>query len=335
MKALLSFAAGGPRTLRLAEVAEPEPAAGQVRIAVRCCAVGYPDLLLIQDKYQLKPPRPFAPGSEVAGVIDSLGPGIGDFRVGDSVVAMTGLGGMAELALADAHSCFRVPSSMPWPEAATFLTAYSTSYYALKHCGRLNEGETLLVLGAAGGVGLAAVELGKVFGARVIAAVSSSGKAKVAAEHGADEVLIYPAQVMDTSSLGKAFKEACAPGGANVIYDAVGGSYSESALRSIAWNGRFLVVGFPAGIASIPLNLPLLKGCSIVGVYLGAHARLEREAFRNDVSELMLLFAQNRLRPLVSETFPLEQGAEAISRLAERTAMGRVVVTMPALSHTA
>ncbi|NCW56083.1 MAG: NADPH:quinone oxidoreductase family protein [Gammaproteobacteria bacterium] len=275
MKALLSEAPGTPDTLVLREIAEPVPGRGQVRIAVRYCGINYPDVLVIEDKYQFKPPRPFAPGSEMSGVIDAVGDGVTAFKVGDAVIAAATSGGLAEKAVTAANACVPMPEGMPFDVAAGLIFTYGTSYHALVNRGELRAGETLLVLGAAGGVGLAAVEIGKALGARVVAAVSSESKAAAAREHGAEVTIVYPREGVDSRVLAAQFKEACGPKGANVIYDPVGGDYAEPALRTAAWKGRYLVIGFPAGIPKIPLNLTLLKGCDIRGVFWGAFRQQE------------------------------------------------------------
>jgi NADPH2:quinone reductase len=269
MKAILSKAPGGPDTLVLEDVADPIAGPGELVIAVKACAVNYPDVLIIEDKYQFKPPRPFSPGYEVAGLVASIGEGVTRFKVGDRIIGFGKSGGMAEQMLVEADRCTLLPDGMSFEEGASLIMTYGTSLHALKDRGRLKAGETLLVLGAAGGVGLAAVELGKAMGARVVAAVSSEDKAELALAHGADEAVVYPSGPFDDAgrkALAGFFKQAVGPKGADVIYDPVGGDYAEASLRAMAWEGRFLVVGFPAGIPRIPLNLALLKGVDIVGV---------------------------------------------------------------------
>ncbi len=331
MKALLSKAVGGPDTLVLDDLPDPKPTRGEVVIAVRAVGVNFPDVLIIEDKYQFKPERPFAPGGEVSGVVESLGEGVTHLKVGDRVLAMTGWGGMAEKLAVDASRCIPVPHEMGFDVAAGFVMTYGTSIHALKDRARLQAGETLLVLGAAGGVGLAAVELGKAMGARVVAAVSSEAKAAMARAHGADEAIVYPHGPFDkdqSKALAAQFKAACGPDGANVIYDPVGGGYAEPALRAIAWEGRYLVVGFPAGIPSIPLNLTLLKSCQIVGVFWGAFAARDPKGNQANLMELLGLWKSGAIKPEISEHYPLERGGEAIERLASRQAMGKVVVTV-------
>ena len=336
MKALISRQPGGPETLSFEEIAEPVAAAGEVRIAVSACSVNYPDLLIIQDLYQYKPPRPFAPGAEVAGVVDAVGEGVVNVRAGDRVLLCPARGGMAQKAVGLASQCWKIPDAMPFDEAASLLMTYGTSQHALKDCAQLRPGETLLVLGAAGGVGLAAVELGKAMGARVVAAASSESKLALARERGAVEGVQYPIGPLDKTAardLTERFKAACGADGAQVIYDAVGGDYTEAALRAIGWQGRHLVVGFPAGIPKLPLNLPLLKGCQIIGVFWGEFTRRESRLHAANVAELMTLYLDGRIRPAVLERFPLSRGAQAIARLGAREARGKVVVMMDEASQ--
>ena len=331
MKALRSHVVGGPETLTLDEVETPQPGPGQVRIKVRACAINYPDVLITKDMYQFKPPRPFAPGGELSGIVDAVGYGVTQCRPGDRVIAMMGNGGLAEEVLAPADKLFALPEDVSFQTGASLLMTYGTNMHGLLDRGRLQAGDTLLVLGAAGGVGLSAVELGKAYGARVIAAVSNEEKAAAAREHGADEVVIYPRAPFDkdqSKALAEAFKAACGPDGANVVYDIVGGDYSEPALRAIAWEGRFCVVGFPAGIARMPLNLTLLKSCDICGVFWGAFAARDPKANAAHIARLFELLKDGKINPRVSATFPLERGGEAIQLLAERKAIGKVVVTM-------
>ena len=331
MKAMLSRSVGGPETLVLEELPDPKPGPGEVVLAVKACGVNYPDLLIIEDKYQFKPPRPFAPGGEVAGVVESVGAGVTQLKAGDRVIGSTISGGMAQKLALKANDCFVMPAAMPFDQASALVLTYGTSIYALKDRAALKAGETLLVLGAAGGVGLSAVELGKAYGARVIAAVSSPDKLTFARKHGADDGVVYPAGPFDKAgarALADIFKKACGETGADVIYDPVGGDYSEAALRAIAWEGRFLVVGFPAGIARLPLNLTLLKSCQVVGVFWGAFTQRDPKANAANIAELMQLYAKGAIKPVVSERFPLARAGEAIARLGARKAMGKIVVTM-------
>ena len=329
MKALLSRAPGGPETLELAEIADPIPGPGQVLIATRAASINFPDTLMIRDLYQFKPARPFAPGGEVAGVVEAVGEGATKVKPGDRVLALTMHGGLAEKVLAPASKTFAIPDSVDFATASAFLFTYGTTIHALKDRGHIKPGDTLLVLGAAGGTGLSAVELGKAYGARVVAAVSSEEKAAVVRAAGADEVVIYPHAPLDkdqSKALAAAFKTACGPNGADVVYDAVGGDYSEPALRATAWEGRFLVIGFPAGIAKLPLNLMLLKSCDVCGVFWGAFTERDPQRFEAEVAELLDLLVQGKIGPRISQTLPLERGGEAIALLADRKALGKVVV---------
>jgi NADPH2:quinone reductase len=331
MRSVLSVAPGGPGSLVMGEAPVPQPTGAEVRIRVRAVGINYPDLLIIEDKYQYKPQRPFAPGAEVSGVVDALGPDARGLGVGDKVMAMAGWGGLAEYVCVPAGKCSPFPQEMPFDEAAAFLMTYGTSYHALRDRAGLKPGETLLVMGAAGGVGLAAVELGKALGARVVAAASSEAKLAVARAAGADETVLYPAQAPDRDgqrALAAAFKAACGADGASVIYDPVGGSYAEPALRAIAWEGRYLVVGFPAGIPSIPLNLPLLKSCDIRGVFWGAAIERDPEGHQKAVRELVELYRAGRIKPLIHARFGFGEASEAIAMLATRGVAGKVVVTM-------
>lgn len=329
MKALLSKQPGGPDTLILEEVADPVAGKGQVVVAVKACAINYPDFLIIEDKYQFKPPRPFAPGGEIAGVIESIGEGVTDWAVGDRVIAVTGHGGLVEKIAIEAFRLFRLPEGRSFEEGAALLLTYATTIHALLDRGHLREGHNLLVLGAAGGVGLAAVELGKAFGARVIAAVSSEEKAAAAKAAGADETLIYGRAPFDkdqSKALAEQFKAALGPQGADVIYDPVGGDYAEPALRSIAWEGRYLVVGFPAGIPKLPLNLTLLKSCDVCGVFWGAFAARDPKANAAHVAQLFRLWGEGKITPRVTETFALADAGQAIAKMAARAVIGKVVV---------
>ncbi len=331
MKAVLSKAVGGPETLVLENLPAPTAKPGWAVVSVKACGVNYPDVLIIEDKYQFKPPRPFAPGGEISGVVKEVGEGVTHIKAGDRVLGNTGWGGMAQELALEASRLIPIPDSMPFDEAAAFLMTYGTSYYALKDRGHLKAGETLLVLGAAGGVGLAAVELGAAMGARVIAAASSAEKVALPKSRGAEAGVVYPPGPFDRDgqkALADQFKQACGPNGADVIYDGVGGDYAEGALRCVAWGGRFLVVGFPAGIPRIPLNLALLKGCDIVGVFWGAAVGRDPAGHRRNVEALLALYAAGKIRPHVSEHFPLERAGEAIAHLASRKAMGKVVVTV-------
>ena len=329
MKALLSHQPGGPETLKVTDLRDPTPGPGELLIRVRAAAINYPDVLIIEDKYQLKPPRPFAPGGEIAGEVIGIGEGVADWNTGDRLIAVPGFGGLVEQIVVPARTAFRLPAERSFVDGAALLLTYATSIHALRDRGRLEAGQTLLVLGAAGGVGLAAVELGKARGARVIAAVSSEEKAQAAREGGADQALVYSRGPFDKDgqkALADQFKAAVGPAGADVIYDPVGGDYAEPALRAIAWEGRYLVVGFPAGIPRLPLNLTLLKSCDVCGVFWGAFAMRDPQANAAHVTELFSLWNECKIAPRVSATYPLERAGEAISAMAARQVIGKLVV---------
>ncbi len=331
MKALLSHAPGGPETLRLDELPDPVAGPGELLVRVRAAAINYPDVLIIEDKYQFKPPRPFAPGGEIAGEVEAVGEGVTGWKPGDRVIAVSGWGGMVEKIVIPAKSAIALPAKRSFTDGAALLLTYATSIHALYDRGKLQAGQTLLVQGAAGGVGLAAVELGKAKGARVIAAVSSEEKAAAARDAGADDVVIYGRGPFDKDgqkALAQQFKDAVGPDGAHVIYDPVGGDYTEPALRSIAWEGRYLVVGFPAGIPRLPLNLTLLKSCDVCGVFWGAFAARDPKANAAHVAELFRLWDAGKISPRVSATYPLERGGDAIAAMAARRVIGKLVVTL-------
>ncbi|MBE0550087.1 MAG: NADPH:quinone oxidoreductase family protein [Rubrivivax sp.] len=322
MRAVLCKAYGPPESLVVEERPTPAPGPGQARVAVHACGVNFPDTLIIQGNYQFKPELPFSPGGEVAGVIQALGEGVTGFAVGDRVIAATTWGGYAEEVVAEAPRLIPMPATMDFRTAAAFTLTYGTSHHALKDRAQLRPGETLLVLGAAGGVGLAAVELGKAMGARVIAAASSDDKLALCTAHGADATINY-----QTEDLRARIKALTGGRGIDVVYDPVGGDLSEPALRSMAWNGRFLVVGFAAGrIPSLPLNLPLLKGCAIVGVFWGAFTRHEPARNAANLQELLQWWQQGRLRPHVSAVYPLERAADALNDLLQRRVQGKAVL---------
>jgi len=330
MRALLSRAPGGPETLELAEVDDPVAGPGEVLVRIAACAINFPDVLIIEDKYQFRPQRPFAPGGEVSGTVEAVGEGVEGWAVGDRLIALTTAGGLAERVAVPVNRAFHVPDGVDLTEAAALLLTYATSMHALLDRGHLVAGQTLLVLGAAGGVGLSAVELGVAFGARVIAAVSSEAKAAAAQHAGAHDVLIYdrgPFDRAQAKALADAFKAKVGPDGAHIIYDPVGGDYAEAALRSIAWEGRYLVVGFPAGIPKLPLNLTLLKSCDVCGVFWGGFVARDPAANAAHVAKLFALWAEGRIRPNITATYKLERGGEAIAMLAGRGAIGKLVVT--------
>ncbi|MGE5952220.1 MAG: NADPH:quinone oxidoreductase family protein [Qipengyuania vulgaris] len=331
MKAVLSKETGGPETLVVEDIETPTPGKGEVLIDVAACAINFPDTLIIRDMYQFKPPRPFAPGGEISGTIEALGEGVEGFAVGDRVICGVGNGGLQEKIAVAAARLFKVPDGIDLVQASALLMTYGTTIHGLKDRGDVKEGETVLVLGAAGGVGLSAVELAKAYGCRVVAAVSTEEKGEVAKKAGADEVVIYPRAPFDkdtSKQLANDFKAAVGPNGADIVYDIVGGDYSEPALRSIAWEGRFLVIGFPAGIAKMPLNLTLLKSCDIRGVFWGAFTAREPQKNNANIAELFDLWKAGKINPLVSETYPLERAHEAIAKLENRGAIGKLVVTM-------
>ncbi len=330
MRAVVSRESGGPGTLAVEDRPEPAPGPDQVVVEVRAVGVNYPDALMIEDRYQLKPPRPFSPGAEFAGVVRSRGSRAQRFAVGERVIAVPGWGGMAEFVAVDEAQCLVIPGSMPFDEAAAFLATYGTAHHALAARAGLQPGETLLVLGAGGGVGVAAVELGKALGATVIAAASTQEKVDFAIACGADRGVVYPADLAEGPAqreLAAALRSACG-GGADVVMDPVGGPYAEPALRALQWEGRYLVVGFTAGIPRPPLNLVLLKGATVVGVLWGAWIAREPAAYQAQLAALTALYEAGRIRPRISARFPLEQAADAIRTVGERRALGKVVVTV-------
>lgn len=331
MKALLSHAPGGPETLTVDETDAPVAGPGDLLVRVRACAINYPDVLIIEDNYQFKPPRPFAPGGEIAGEVIAIGEAVEGWAVGDRMIGACGWNGLAEQAVVPARNAYKLPAGRSFTEGAALLMTYGTSIHALWDRGHLKEGNTLLVLGAAGGVGLAAVELGKARGARVIAAVSSEEKAQAARNAGADDAIVYPRGPFDketSKALAEVFKAAVGKNGADVIYDPVGGDYAEPALRSIAWEGRYLVVGFPAGIPRLPLNLTLLKSCDVCGVFWGAFAARDPQANAAHVAELFALWDAGKIAPLVSKTYRLDESGDAIAALGGRAAIGKLVVVL-------
>jgi NADPH:quinone reductase len=324
MKAVLCKAFGPPQSLVFEEIPSPAPGPGEVVIAVKAASVNFPDVLIIQNKYQVKPPLPFSPGSELAGIVKTVGEGVTAFKPGDPVLAITTYGAFAEEVKTEARRLLPIPAGMSFADAAAFGLTYATSDHALVDRGALASGETLLVLGAAGGVGIAAIEIGKLLGARVIAAASTDEKLAICRAHGADDTINYA-----TGDLRDEIKALTAGAGVDVVYDPVGGPYSEPALRSLAWRGRLLVVGFAAGeIPKMPLNLTLLKGCSIVGVFWGEFTRREPERFADAMRRLGRWYADGKLKPHVSATFPLERAAEALTIMANRQAIGKLVLTV-------
>jgi NADPH:quinone reductase len=324
MRAVLCKAYGPPQSLVVEDIASPTAGPGEVVIAVKAASVNFPDVLIIQNKYQVKPPLPFSPGSEVAGVVKATGDGVNGFKPGDRVMAFTTYGGFAEEVKTDARKLLPLPAGMDFAQAAAFGLTYATSDFGLRDRGALKAGETLLVLGAAGGVGIAAIEIGKALGARVIACASTDDKLAVCRAHGADETINYA-----SDDLRERIKQLTGGNGVDVVYDPVGGSYTEPALRSLAWRGRLLVVGFAAGeIPKIPLNLTLLKGCSIVGVFWGEFTRREPTRFAEEMQQLGRWFLEGKIRPHISATFPLDRAAEALTLMADRKVTGKVVLSV-------
>ena len=332
MRALQCVELGMPDKLQLNDVPDPEASPEHVVIENKAASVNFPDVLMIQGLYQFQPELPFIPGGESAGIVSAIGDGVENISVGDRVFAMTGMGAFSEKISAHNSSVVKIPDNMGFETAAALPMTYGTSLYALKQRANLKAGETLLVLGAAGGVGLATVELGKAMGARVIAAASTNEKIDLCIQHGADEGFIYPSGVLNRDQqkeLSNKIKELTGGIGPNVIYDPVGGSYSEPCLRSIAWEGRYLVIGFAAGadqIPKMPLNLTLLKGCQIVGVFWGAWVGMHPEENKKNFEELFKLHSEGKINPEVSDSFTLDDGALAIAHLKDRKAKGKVII---------
>ena len=322
MRAILCSKFGPPEDLTLETIPDLKPGKGQVRIAVEACGINFPDTLIIQNKYQYKPTLPFAPGGEVTGKIDVLGEGVEDFNLGDEVMAMTLYGGFSEQIVVDASALLRRPARMDRITAAGFTMTYGTSMHALKQRANLQSGETILVLGAGGGVGLAAVEIAKAMGAKVIAAASSAEKLAAAAKAGADHLINYKEEILRDqieSIVGKT--------GVDVVYDPVGGEFFESALRSTSWNGRVLVVGFASGgIPKVQTNLALLKGCAIVGVFWGAFRQKETALDNNNFKQLFSWFESEKINPFVSECFSINEVPIALRKLINRQVIGKIVI---------
>ncbi|WP_122454390.1 NADPH:quinone oxidoreductase family protein [Pseudomonas viridiflava] len=324
MKALLCKAFGPASTLVLEDIPAPDVKKNEILLDIHAAGVNFPDTLIIEGKYQFKPPFPFSPGGEAAGVISAVGEKVTHLKTGDRVMALTGWGSFAEQVAVPNYNVLPIPESMDFTIAAAFSMTYGTSMHALKQRANLQPGETLLVLGASGGVGLAAVEIGKALGARVIAAASSAEKLEVARNAGADELINYT----DTS-LKDEIKRLTNGNGADVIYDPVGGDLFDQAIRAIAWNGRLLVVGFASGrIPELPVNLALLKGASVVGVFWGSFAQRQPQDNAANFKQLFAWFEEGKLKPLVSQVYPLERAGEAIDALGGRRAVGKVVVSI-------
>ncbi len=324
MKAILCSRLGGPDDLEFTDIPDPTPSAGEAVVRVKAAALNFFDTLIIAGKYQLKPTLPFSPAAEFAGVVEAVGDGVTQVKQGDRVVASMGYGAAREKVLIRADKLVKLPDNLDFDRAAGLIITYGTTLHALKDRARLQPGETLAVLGASGGVGIAAVELGKLMGARVIACASADDKLAFTREHGADETINYAKE-----DVKEGLRRVTDGDGPNVIYDPVGGSYAEAALRAIAWQGRFLVVGFAAGeIPKLPLNLVLLKGCDVLGVFWGAFAERDPAGHRANVAQLLQWCANGKLSAHVHGAYPLEQTAEALKVLAERKAMGKVILRM-------
>jgi NADPH2:quinone reductase len=322
MRAILCKTFGPPENLVLEDVPDPTPAPGEAVVDIAYVGLNFFDTLIIENKYQVKPPPPFSPGGEFSGTISALGAGVTGFKVGDTVAGSSGFGAAREKIAIPVEQLVAVPDGLPLEKAAGLLITYGTSLHALKQRARLQKGETLAVLGASGGVGIAAVEIGHLMGARVIACASSPDKVAFAREHGADEGIDYAAE-----DLREALKRVSGGKGIDVVYDPVGGDYSEIGVRSMAWKGRFLVVGFAAGtIPKIPLNLALLKGCEIVGVFWGAFTKQEPQANRENNAEILAWARDGKLDAHIHAILPLEQTAEALGMLTRREAKGKVLL---------
>lgn len=324
MKAIVCNQFGLPNTLEYREIETPLPKEGEVLINVRACSVNFPDTLIIQGKYQFRPEFPFSPGSDVAGIVEEVGKNVSHFKVGDEVVGFIPFGGFAEKAIVKAKDCFPKPRGMSMVNASAFLLAYGTSYHALKDRAKLKEGETVLILGASGGVGLTALELAKLMGAKVIAAASSEEKLALCKQFGADEVINYTEE-----SVKDRVKELTNGKGVDVIYDPVGGHFSELALRAIAWKGRHLVIGFANGeIPKIPINLTLLKGASIVGVFWGAFAQKEPKKSLENIKQLLTWFVKGDVKPHIDKTYSLQDTPKALEDMMQRKVKGKIVIDM-------
>ncbi|HJV60458.1 MAG TPA: NADPH:quinone oxidoreductase family protein [Albitalea sp.] len=315
----------GPEALTWKEMPTPQPQAGEVRIAIRAASLNFPDLLIVQNKYQMKPPLPFTPGTEYSGVIDAVGEGVKQFKVGDAVTAFGGMGGFATHACTKAELVMPLPAGFSFEDAAAFICTYGTTHHALIDRAELKAGETVLVLGAAGGVGTAAIQIAKVAGAKVIAAASSDDKCALCREIGADATINYA-----TTNIRDELKTLTGGKGPDVVYDPVGGDLAEPVFRSIAWRGRYLVIGFAqGGIPALPWNLPLLKGASIVGVFWGEFARREPQRNAAALAELAGWYAQGRIKPVLDRTLPMPELKAAFERMGSRQVHGKLVMTNP------
>lgn len=323
MRAIVCETWGGPETLHVRNVADPVAKQGEILIRVHAAGVNFPDVLIIQKKYQVQPDLPFIPGAEIAGEIEVVGEGVTGFKVGDRVSALCSIGGFAEKIALNAHLCLPIPQHIPYDIAAGFILAFGTAHHALIDRGELKSGDTVLILGAAGGVGLAAVEIARARGAKVIAAASTDAKLAICRERGADATINYT-----TEDLREAIRTHTEGRGPDIVFDPVGGRYAEPAFRSIAWRGRYLVIGFADGdIPRLPLNLPLLKGASLVGVFWGEFARREPKNQIAMMQDLFEMLAAETIRPLISKTYPLDQAPQALADMAARKVTGKIVIT--------
>jgi NADPH2:quinone reductase len=323
MQAWLCENPTGVEALQWKELPTPEPKAGEVRVAIRAASLNFPDLLIVQNKYQMKPPLPFVPGSEYAGTVEAVGEGVKHLKVGDAVAAAGGTGGFGTHAIVNAALVMPLPAGFPFDDAAAFILTYGTTHHALVDRGQLKSGETLLVLGAAGGVGTAAIQIGKVLGARVIAAASSDEKCALCSSIGADATINYAA-----ANMRDELKQLTDGKGPDVVYDPVGGDLAEPVFRSIAWRGRYLVIGFAQGaIPALPFNLPLLKGASIVGVFWGEFARREPKAHAQALAELGRWYAEGKVKPVIDRRLPMRELPAAFALMGSRTVRGKVVMT--------
>ena len=330
MKAYICREFGPIESHKVEEVEDPIAGPGQIIVDVKAAGIAFPDVLIVQGLYQFKPPFPFTPGGEIAGIISSIGEGVTKWKEGDRIIGTTGFAGLAEKAAYYEHQLMPLPETMDFQTGAIFPLNYGTTYHALKQRANIKDGESLLVLGAAGGIGITAIHLGKAMGAKVIAAASSEKKLELCKKEGADEVILYPTGELDRAAQ-KTFSEQIkkvSGGGVDVVYDVVGGDYAEPALRSINWKGRYLVIGFTSNIPKIPLNLALLKGCQIVGVFWGHFTGVEPEVNAQNFKDLFELHSQGKIKPFVSEIFSIEDTAKAIKLLEDRQVLGKVVVSM-------
>lgn len=331
MKAWLSHQPGGPESLVLEDIAEPVPDAGQILVRVLAVGINYPDALLIRDQYQVKAPRPFAPGAEFSGIVESVGVDAKHFKVGSPVMGRCGWGALAQRIVIDHARCIRLPSGISPVDAAGFMFVYATGYHALRDVGQLRSGETVLVLGAAGGVGSAVVDLARALGARVVVAVSSKEKLDYALSRGATNGIVYPATLSDSAAqreLSQALKELVGSEGSDLVFDPVGGQYSEPALRTLKPGGRHLVVGFPAGIPHLPLNLVLLKRCKVLGVDWRGFALSDPGANERNIESLFALWHEGLIQPHVSHSFSFEAAPDAIQTVEHRQAIGKIIVSV-------